>query len=142
MSWVEIPCERRRSPELAREHVQVSLSKGHVRIYIGASVLAELGWKIGDRVTVLRGEGENAGSLMLTKRERGGWKLQRHRATSTSGYLRLQAWPGVVDFDRRAVAVRHRVGLLKPFVNLPPSRGLEIELPAWGRPATNQRRAA
>jgi hypothetical protein len=137
MSWIEIPCDRRRGKAVAREHVQAALSNGYVRLYIGAEIIAALGWSVGHRVTVLRGDGTQTGKLIVARREHGGWKLQRHRSTSSSAYLRLPVWPGVVEIDRRAVVVRHRVAELKPFANLPSARGLEIDLPSWGQPHTH-----
>lgn len=97
-----------------------------VRVTIGTDVMESQSWTRGDRLTVLRGTGDDAGKLRLVKAATGGYAIGNGGSQSVTSALCFAAWKGLPEEKQPIRACRHRTLT---------EGGIEIDLPSWAKPA-------
>lgn len=105
MSFVPIVKMRSRSHREKGVCVAMNRDHGAVRFVLTISpvVLARMGWQVGDKAMIMRGEGEHQGYICLKKGQ--GYTLGRLYKGSLSARLTLSPWPGLAEHPVRAAPV-------------------------------------
>lgn len=141
MSWTEIKLTQSPPTAIERTGVEVDVKQNKdgvnpsVRFILGADVLAAMGWSIGQRVTLLRGDLADSGMVALVPTDVGGLRVRRTTAKGRMVSVQSRAAAALIpgaDKAREAIRCKHNYGQ----ITLPDGETLEalvIALPPWAR---------